>query len=167
MLVVGEYDSLAVLNDDGGTVCALGGTVIPELVGNQYPNMKVVECPTEDDCIANLRDKTCGLYADDELLLRFMATEDDTLAVISEGFGTQYIVWPIRFGFSADIYAVISKWIYQAVEDNTLDRLAVKYFGSLKPALPPPVESTSGSALVRLSRMALVLAGATTVAWLG
>jgi ABC-type amino acid transport substrate-binding protein len=107
----------------------------------KYPNTDNVLCATPAFCIDSAKTGDCDLYADDELLLRYRASEDDTLSLINEGFGTQYISWPIRFGLDPNIYTLLSRWLYAAVQDESLDKLTEEYFGAL---VPPPGSSGGG-----------------------
>jgi ABC-type amino acid transport substrate-binding protein len=89
----GKYDSFTAANDARGKVCVPQGTLLPDLIEQKYPNVDRVLCATPPFCIDSTKTGDCDLYADDELLLRYRASQDDTLVLSNEGFGTQYISW--------------------------------------------------------------------------
>jgi ABC-type amino acid transport substrate-binding protein len=89
----GKYDSFTAANEAGGKVCVPQGTLLPDLLKQKYPNVDRVLCPSPAFCVDSTKTGDCDLYADDELLLRYRASQDATLVLSSEGFGTQYISW--------------------------------------------------------------------------
>lgn len=162
------YTSLTALNAANGRACVPAGTTIPNLVEAEYPRLDLAECPLPDDCIAMLKSGDCDAYADDELLLRYQTTEDSTLAVIAEGFSTQYISWPMRFGLGMDMYTLMTRWMFQAISDGYLDVLTVKHFGSLRPpssavSVSQREVTTSKGTRVAVAGMLLLLS---IVAWM-
>ena len=52
-----------------------------------------------------------------------------------------FVIRPIRFGLDPSIYTLLSRWLYAAVQDESLDKLTAEYFGAL---VPPPGATGGG-----------------------
>ncbi|KAL3939364.1 MAG: hypothetical protein SGBAC_005904 [Bacillariaceae sp.] len=107
-------------------VCLKTDTFYAGVVADKFPNIVFVSCGDQDDCIAKLKAQDCGLYASDELQLRYRAANDNTLEVTPESFNTQYITW--AFKDNSPNIRWVKKWIYQAVTRTTMDQLYFTYF---------------------------------------
>ena len=124
-----DFTTLAQADAAGATVCVPDGTYLMDVVMGKFPNANYYKCLSHDDCIEQLRNETCVLYADDELLLRYRASQDDGhLEVTREQFNTQYIVWPMRRDLPEIVSTYVKRWMYAAVANATLDELYFKYF---------------------------------------
>eukprot|EP00526_Cylindrotheca_closterium_P007067 CAMPEP_0113624268 /NCGR_PEP_ID=MMETSP0017_2-20120614/12505_1 /TAXON_ID=2856 /ORGANISM="Cylindrotheca closterium" /LENGTH=717 /DNA_ID=CAMNT_0000534283 /DNA_START=181 /DNA_END=2334 /DNA_ORIENTATION=+ /assembly_acc=CAM_ASM_000147 len=110
----------------GVPVCLKTDTFYAGVVAAKFPSIIFVSCGDQDICISKLKAQECGLYASDELQLRFRAANDNTLSVTPESFNTQYITW--AFKDSTPNIRWVKKWIYQAVVNTTMDQLYFKYF---------------------------------------
>ncbi|CAJ1965339.1 unnamed protein product [Cylindrotheca closterium] len=110
----------------GVAVCLKTDTFYAGVVAEKFPTIIFVSCDDQDICIAKLKAQECGLYASDELQLRYRAANDASLAVTPESFNTQYITW----AFKDDTPNIrwVRKWIYQAVINTTMDQLYFEYF---------------------------------------
>jgi len=98
------------------------------VVMEKYPRASYYKCPSPLDCIEKLKNDTCALYVDDELLLRYRAMEDLDVEVGRDNFNTQYIVWPMSNNIGYKTSQAIKKWMYSAVANATLDELYYTYF---------------------------------------
>lgn len=79
-------------------------------------------------CVEKVKEGFCGLYADDELFLRYTALNDPDLEVNKEIEKTQYMVWPVRDDLSQGLKGLLDKWMYTAIADGSLDGLYHKHF---------------------------------------
>ena len=106
-------------------VCVVDGTVFPTIITERLPDVNFVFCVDQDDCLDELQQENCLLYADDELQLRFRAAQTNgALQVTPESFNTQYIVWAWRFDMpGAD---QLKRYIYDSLAG--MDELFAKYF---------------------------------------
>lgn len=111
-------------------MCVPDGSAVTTALTAQYPDATVVSCADVAACIAALKDGSCDVYGEDQLLLRFEALNDEGLVVTGDGFDSQFIGPVIVRGLPEEYYAYLNSWMYQALADGSLDELSVKYFGS-------------------------------------
>ena len=123
-----EYTTLAQADQAGVAVCLLAGTYLMTVVKSKFSNAHYLECTSFEECLTFLQEGRCVLFADDELMLRYRASQDPTLAVTREQFNTQYMVWPLRRDLPEVVSTYLKKWMYAAVANATLDELYFQYF---------------------------------------
>ena len=126
---VQDFTTLKQAEEARATVCVPLGTYLAKVVREKFPGSNYLECdPSTSNCIDNLKNGTCILYADDELALHYTASHDPSLEMTGEYFNAQYIVWPMREDLPGRISKMIKKWMYKAIENATLDELYYEYF---------------------------------------
>jgi Bacterial extracellular solute-binding proteins, family 3/7 transmembrane sweet-taste receptor of 3 GCPR len=123
-----DYTTLAQAEEDMATVCLKNGTFYATLVKAKFPKINYFMCPALDECLNELKNETCVLYADDELQLRFKTAWDPSLEMTPETFNTQYIVWPTSFNLDPIVSILLNRWVLKAVTNATLDELYSTYF---------------------------------------
>mmetsp|Transcript_28462 Transcript_28462/g.69038 ORF Transcript_28462/g.69038 Transcript_28462/m.69038 type:complete len:719 (+) Transcript_28462:29-2185(+) len=110
----------------GVPVCILAGTYYSRVVSAANPDIDFIFCPSQDECLQQLRQEDCALYVDDELQSRYNAVIDPDFTTTPESFNTQYFVW--AFKDNTPHVRWLDKWIYQLVSSGTMDELFFKYF---------------------------------------
>ena len=123
-----DYTTLTQADQDGATVCVPDGTYLMTVVMSNFPNANYLKCSTQQDCIDELKNEKCVLYAEDELQLRYRAVQDNTLKVTREQLNTQYLVWPMSYRLDPVVSMLLKRWVYAAVTSGTLDELYYQYF---------------------------------------
>ncbi|CAB9499078.1 acid type B receptor subunit 1 [Seminavis robusta] len=123
-----DFTTLTQASDHGGTVCIKDGTFYAGVVREKFPRANFQVCDSYDTCIDALKAEHCQLYADDELQLHYRAAIDSSLEVTPERFNTQWIVWPMSFELDPAIRTLMSRWIYAATVNATIDDLYHQYF---------------------------------------
>lgn len=124
-----DFTTLADAEQAGATICVPVGTYLATLVRERFPGANYRECHAEvGDCVEQLRNNDCVLYAHDELLLYYNALSDPSLEVTRESFNTQYIAWPFRGDLPPAVSRLLTKWIFRAVQLAALDELYFKYY---------------------------------------
>ncbi|KAL7539042.1 hypothetical protein ACHAXR_008995 [Thalassiosira sp. AJA248-18] len=111
-----------------GTACVPEGTSIQSLVMEKFPAIKYKKCLTPRECISWLKDGSCSLYADDEMLLKYRVANDSILELSGEQFNTKYLVWPMSFKMDPNVTMLLEKWMYAAI--SVVDQLTDTYFGA-------------------------------------
>ena len=112
----------------GVPVCLKEGTFLAGVVTAKFSEVIYHFCGSTEDCVAALKAEDCGLFAADELALRYLAAWDESLLVTGERFGTQYITWPMSYEIEPIVSILLHRWVLAAVKNETLDLLYAKYF---------------------------------------
>lgn len=123
-----DFTTLNQASAVGATVCLKDGTFYAGVVKAKFPKVDFKLCPSQRTCLNSLKAEECVLYASDELQLRYMAAWDSSLEVTREQVNTQYIVWPMSFDLDPIVSLLMSRWVFAAVTNATLDELYFKYF---------------------------------------
>lgn len=132
---IDDFTTLSQAEAAKATVCVPQGSYLARVVQDKFPNNLYRHCdPAAEECIDWLKNGKCALFAEDELVLHHMASNDVSLEVTGESFNTQYVVWPFREDLARPVSKLMKKWMYRAVESATLDELYFQYF---KQALCP------------------------------
>ena len=112
----------------GEKVCIRSNSATPGIVEEAFPGVQIHSCQVDEECLQELKEGNCVLFAADELKLRYRAREDPSLEVTREQFRTQKLVWPLRRDLDTTVSYLLKRWLYLAAQDSVLDDLYVKYF---------------------------------------
>ena len=124
-----DYTTLKEAAEDKATVCVPKGTFMETFAWQKYPSGSYIACePNNGECVELLKAETCALFVYDELILHYVASNDYAVEVTKERFNTQYMVWPFREDLDPMVSRLMKKWLYRAVQNNTLDDLYFRYF---------------------------------------
>ncbi|CAB9510907.1 acid type B receptor subunit 2 [Seminavis robusta] len=133
-----EINTIAQADQLRAPVCLLSGAYNMDVARQKFPNLNYLECggypDFYNDCIARLKKRECSLFVDDELLLRYHASNDPTLEVTNEQFNFLYLHWPMRYDLEPVVSFLLKKWVFHAIVNATLDQLYFQYlspWGSL------------------------------------
>jgi ABC-type amino acid transport substrate-binding protein len=122
---------LAQAEEVGASVCVPKGTYLSKVVQNKFPGAQYIHCDqSQNECILMLKNESCVLYANDEMLLDYIVQQDPTLKLTGESFNAQYLVWPMKANLDQKVSKLLKKWIYDAVQNATVDELYSNYFGN-------------------------------------
>jgi Bacterial extracellular solute-binding proteins, family 3 len=128
---VEDYTTLSEAEAAGAAVCVPQQTYLAQVVQQKFPGNKYIECdPSSTNCEDILKNGTCVLYANDELLLHYRNVHDPTVKITREYFNQQYLVWPMREDLNSTTSKLINKWIYRAIENATMEELYYQYFSN-------------------------------------
>lgn len=124
-----DYTTLKEAEEARATVCVPKGTFMERFAWEKFPRGNYIGCePNNGECVRWLKAENCALFVYDELILHYIASQDYTLEVTRETFNTQYMIWPMKESLPSVTTRLMKKWIYQAVQNNTLDDLYFQYF---------------------------------------
>eukprot|EP00797_Seminavis_robusta_P017545 Sro261_g101750.2 (915) ;mRNA; r:39799-43392 len=148
-----DFSTLSQAEAARAWVCLKDGTFYAGVVKARYPKINYLMCPSQDDCLLELKAEKCVLYADDELQLYYRAAWDPQLEVTKETFNTQYIAWARSYRLDPIVLILLNRWALAAVTSSRLDELYSKYFqkalcpvGTAGDACELPCDPNHGSA---------------------
>ena len=118
-----DFSTLPQAEESQATVCIPQGTYLGQFVQEKFPGIQFIYCEQSSECIQLLKAEDCVLYADDEHSLHYRGSDDASLEVTGESLGTQYVVWPMKEDLPGPVSRLMNKWIYNAIENGTLDEL--------------------------------------------
>lgn len=123
-----DVTTLAEAETEKAAVCLPMGTYLSQVVQQRFPAGQYVHCDMNSDCIGLLQNGSCSLYAQDELLLKYTVSHEVSLELTGETFNSQYYVWPMKVDLTSLASKLMKKWMYDAIQNATLDELYVQYF---------------------------------------
>jgi len=114
---------------DRSTVCVLESTSTLRITKRKFPGVQILACPSQVECVEELKQGNCILYVEDSLQLKYLAQSDPSLIVSQESFNPQYIYWIMNErSLPASTRRQIEQWMYLATQNGTVDELYETYF---------------------------------------
>lgn len=117
----------------GAGVCTFRDSYAPLVLERMFPGINVVLCHGNDEdseggCIDKLKAEECFLLVSDELVLRYMQADDPYLEMTGEQVERQWLAWPVRRSLDPSVAFLLNKWMYAAVNNQTINELYFEYF---------------------------------------
>jgi hypothetical protein len=134
-------------------ICVLEGSHYDKEVVQKFPTAVLIRCPSHEKCIYLLKQDICCLFVEDELQLRYLSKQDKehSLQVTPQRWKILRIMWPLSATLDPRISTLLTRWIYAAQVNGTLDELYDHYFsisfcplGWAGPNCTSPCSSTNG-----------------------
>jgi 7 transmembrane sweet-taste receptor of 3 GCPR/Bacterial extracellular solute-binding proteins, family 3 len=134
-------------------ICVLEGSHYDKEVVQKFPTAVLIRCPSHEKCIHLLKQDVCCLFVEDELHLRYLSKQDKehSLQLTPQRWKILRIMWPLSATLDPRISTLLTRWVYAAQVNGTLDELYDHYFsisycalGWAGPNCTSPCSSTHG-----------------------